>query len=210
MAIRVLICEDHVMVRQGLRSLLEQAGMEVVAEAGDGREAVRQAGNLRPDVAVLDVEVPLLNGIEVARTIQREGWQTRTIVLTMYPERTYLLEALRAGVHGYLLKTKAADNLVHAVREVAQGAIHLGPDFSREVLKEILDSAALPEDPLTAREREVLLLVAEGKTTKEVASILGIGAKTAESHRARIMEKLDIHEAAGLVRYAVRRGLIRA
>jgi DNA-binding NarL/FixJ family response regulator len=209
MRIRVVVAEDHVMVRQGLRALLERASIEVVGEAGDGREAVRLVEKLRPEVAVLDIALPLLNGIDAARAILKSEAGTKVVALTMHSERHYLVEAVRAGVTGYVLKSKAAEDLVQAIQEVARGAIYFGPEFSRDALRDFLARPDQPENPLTAREREVLQLVAEGKTNKEVASQLGISVKTAEAHRAHIMGKLNIHETAGLVRFAIREGIIR-
>jgi len=160
-------------------------------------------------VAVLDLAMPLLNGLDTAREILRISPRTRTILLTMHPEDHYIFEALRAGIEGYVLKTQAAEDLVRAIREVFRGMIYLSPGVSRAVVQAYLAKTDLPPDPLAPRERQVLQLVAEGKTTKEIAVLLGISVKTAESYRSRIMQKLDIHETAGLVRYAIRRGLIQ-
>src|SRR6058998_3296092 len=209
MPLRIILADDHLIVRQGLRSILEREAYTVLGEAGDGREALRLAQELRPDVAVLDLAMPLLNGLDAAREISRVSPQTKTILLTMHTEDPYVMEALRAGVKGYLLKTLAAQDLVQAIREVSRGAMYLSPGISRTLVEAYLAKSELPPDPLTPREREVLQLVAEGKTTKEVAVILGISVKTAESHRTRIMGKLEIHETASLVRYAIRRGLVQ-
>jgi two-component system response regulator NreC len=209
MRIRILLADDHMMVRQGIRALLEKEGFEVVAEAMDGREAVRLAEKLKPDVAVLDIAMPLLNGIDAAREIRRASPRTKTTLLTVHEENQYVVEALRAGVTGYVVKTKAADDLVKAIKEVSLGAVYMSPGVSREAVRAYLDGTEPSTDGLTPREREVLQLVAEGKTTKEVAAVLGISVKTAESHRSRIMEKLDIHETASLVRYAIRLGVIQ-
>lgn len=208
MTIHVLLADDHQIVRQGLKGLLEREGFKVVGEAIDGREAVRLAGKNHPDVAVLDLVMPALNGVDAAREMLRSAPRLKAILLTMHTEDPYVLEALRAGVSGYVLKTQAADDLVQAIREVTRGSIYLSPGISRTVVDAYRSKTDLPPDPLSPREREVLQLVAEGKTTKEVAAILGISVKTAESHRTRIMSKLNIHETAGLVRYAIRRGLI--
>jgi two-component system response regulator NreC len=209
MRIRILLADDHMMVRQGIRALLEKEGFDVVAEAMDGREAVRLAEKLKPDVAVLDIAMPLLNGIDAAREIRRVSPRTKTTLLTVHEENQYVVEALRAGVTGYVVKTKAAEDLVKAIREVSLGAVYMSPGVSREAVRAYLDGTEPSTDGLTPREREVLQLVAEGKTTKEVAAVLGISVKTAESHRSRIMEKLDIHETASLVRYAIRLGVIQ-
>jgi DNA-binding NarL/FixJ family response regulator len=209
MRIRILLADDHMMVRQGIRALLEKEGFDVVAEAMDGRDAVRLAEKLKPDVAVLDIAMPLLNGIDAAREIRRVSPRTKTTLLTVHEENQYVVEALRAGVTGYVVKTKAAEDLVKAIREVSQGAVYMSPGVSREAVRAYLNGSEPSNDGLTPREREVLQLVAEGKTTKEVAAVLGISVKTAESHRSRIMEKLDIHETASLVRYAIRLGVIQ-
>jgi DNA-binding NarL/FixJ family response regulator len=209
MRIRILLADDHMMVRQGIRAVLEREGFDVVAEAMDGREAVKLAEKLKPDVAVLDIAMPLLNGIDAAREIRRVSPRTKTTLLTVHEENQYVIEALRAGVTGYVVKTKAADDLVKAIREVSLGAVYMSPGVSREAVRAYLDGTEPSTDGLTPREREVLQLVAEGKTTKEVAAVLGISVKTAESHRSRIMEKLDIHETASLVRYAIRLGVIQ-
>ena len=209
MAIQVLLADDHQVVRQGLRALLEREGFKVVAEAADGRDAVRLAQSAHPDVVVLDLAMPSLNGVGAAREILRDSSRVKAVILTMHTEDPYVLEALRAGISGYVLKTQAGDDLVQAIREVVRGSIYLSPGVSRVVVDAYRAKTDLPPDPLSPREHEVLQLVAEGKTTKEVASVLGISVKTAESHRTRIMSKLDIHETAGLVRYAIRRGLVQ-
>ena len=209
MPLRILLADDHLIVRQGLKTLLEQEHHTVVAEAADGREAIQLAQKHHPDVAVMDLAMPLLNGLDATREIVKVSPETRTILLTMHTEDQYVVEALRAGVRGYLLKTQAASDLIQAVREVSRGAVYLSPGISGAIVDAYLAKTDFPPDPLTPREREVLQLVAEGKTTKEVAGILGVSVKTAESHRTRLMEKLDIHETAGLVRYAIRRGLVQ-
>jgi len=209
MTIRVLLADDHLIVRQGLRDMLTREGFKVVAEAADGRDAVRLAEETRPDVAVLDLSMPLLNGLDAAREILRKAPRTGPVLLTMHTEEPYVLDALRSGVRGYVLKTQASADLVQAIRDVARGAIYLSPRVSG-VLVQAFNSKTEPgRDPLSRREREVLQLIAEGKTTKEIAGLLGVSVKTAESHRSRIMDKLNIHETAGLVRYAIRRGMIQ-
>ncbi len=209
MPIQVLLADDHQIMRQGLKSLLEREGFRVVAEAADGREALRLAETSHPDVVILDLAMPGLNGVDAAKEIARSSPKTKAILLTMHKEDAYVLQALSAGVSGYVLKTQASADLVQAIREVTRGSIYLSPGVSRAVVDAYRAKTDLPPDPLSPREREVLQLVAEGKTTKEVAAILGVSVKTAESHRTRIMEKLDIHETAGLVRYAIRRGVIQ-
>ena len=205
---RVLLADDHQIVRQGLRSLLEKAGHEVVGEASDGREALKLARTLLPDIAVLDLSMPLLNGLDAAHEIRRIAPEIKTILLTMYTDKGYVLQALRAGARGYVLKTQAAEDLIRAIREISRGEVYLSPGVALSVVDAYLQKTDPTADPLTPRERQTLQLIAEGKSTKEIARVLGISFKTAESHRKRIMKKLDIHEVAGLVRYAIRRGLV--
>lgn len=209
MSVSVLIADDHQIVRQGLRLLLEREGFDVVAEAADGHEATQLAERLRPDVAVLDFMMPLLNGLDASLQIQKQTPHTRTILLTMYTEDQYVLEAFRSGLRGYVIKTQAAGDLVRAIREVMRNAVYVSPGISRTLIDAYLTKVDVPTDPLSLREREVLQLIAEGKSTKEIATVLGLSVKTAETHRARIMRKLEIRETAGLVRYAIRRGLVR-
>jgi DNA-binding NarL/FixJ family response regulator len=209
MPIRVVLADDHVLVRQGLRSLLEREKFQVVAEASDGQELVRLAETNHPDIAVLDISMPTLNGIEAARELGRCCPQTKAILLTQHEEEQYIHEALEVGVKGYVLKNQVASDLVHAMQQVSRGGIYLSPGVSRAVMDAYRSKSERPSDPLSGRERQVLQLIAEGKSTKDVASLLGISVKTAESHRSRLMQKLDIHETASLVRYAVRRGLVQ-
>jgi two-component system response regulator NreC len=209
MPISVLLADDHLIICQSLKATLEREGFQVVGEAADGREAVRLARALHPDAAVLDVSMPLLNGLDAAREIQETCPRTRTILLTVHAEEPYVLQALQVGVRGYVLKSQAVTDLVRALQEVCRGAIYLSPGVSAALVDAYRTKKDV-RDPLTSREREVLQLVAEGKTTKEIASLLGVSVKTAESHRSHVMQKLDIHETASLVRYAIRRGLIDA
>jgi len=208
MSTRILLAEDHQIVRQGLRALLERAGYEVVGEAADGHEAVKLALKLKPEVAVLDLVMPNLNGLDAGRQILQREPGIRIVLLTMQTEEHQVATALRSGIKAYLLKTQAAEDLAHAIEEVRRGNVFLSSAVSRVVVDGYLSGAQAPVDPLAPREREVLQLVAEGKTSKEIAALLNVSVKTAESYRASIMEKLDIHETAGLVRYAIRRGLI--
>jgi DNA-binding NarL/FixJ family response regulator len=205
---RILLADDHEIVRQGLKALLERAGFSVVAEAADGQEAVRVSRAQCPDVAVLDFGMPLLNGLGAARQILRACPRAKAVLLTVHTEDHYVLEALQAGVKGYVVKTQAGVDLVRAIYEVRRGMIYLSPSISEAVVEAFLAKSA-PPDPLTAREQEVLQLVAEGKSTKEIAKLLRIGYKTADSHRARIMKKIKVHDTPSLVRYALRRGLIQ-
>lgn len=209
MNINVLVADDHQLVRQGLKALLEREGFKVVGEASNGQEALKLAETLHPEVAVLDLAMPILNGIDTAREIQRVSNKTKTIVLSMHTESRYILESLRAGAKGFVMKTHAADDLVRAIREAARGGTYLSPEVSEAVVQAYQNNTEVPPDPLSPRERQVLQLIAEGKTTKEVATALDISVKTAETYRTRIMEKLNIHETASLVRYAVRRGVVQ-
>jgi two-component system response regulator NreC len=208
MAIHVLLADDHRMVRQALKALLEREGFETSGEADDGEQAIRLAKERRPDVAVLDVAMPVLNGLDAAQEIKKVSPRTKTILLTMHAERQYILRALRAGAKGFVLKTHAAEDLVHALREVSRGGTYLSPEVSRTLMQAYQEKAELRPDPLSPRERRVVQLIAEGQSTKQVAALLNISVKTAETHRARVMTKLNIHQTAGLVRYAIRRGLI--
>jgi two-component system response regulator NreC len=205
----VLLADDHVLVRQGLRSLLDREKIQVIAEASDGQEVIRLAEAHHPDVAVMDISMPTLNGIDAARELARSCPKTRVILLTQHEEEQYLHEALESGVRGYVLKSQVVNDLVHAIRQVSRGGFYLSPGVSQAVVEAYRSRSERPSDPLSIRERQVLQLIAEGKSTKDVASLLGISVKTAESHRSRLMKKLDIHETASLVRYAVRRGLIQ-
>jgi DNA-binding NarL/FixJ family response regulator len=209
MPIRVVLADDHVLVRQGLKSLLEREKFQVVAEASDGQEVIRLAETFHPDIAVMDISMPTLNGIDAARELARSSPKTKTILLTQHEEEQYIHEALQAGVRGYVLKSQVASDLVHAIQQVSRGGFYLSPGVSQAVVEAYRSRSERPSDPLSGRERQVLQLIAEGKSTKDVASLLGISVKTAESHRSRLMQKLDIHETASLVRYAVRRGLVQ-
>jgi two-component system response regulator NreC len=208
--VRILLADYHAIVRDGLRSLLSSDGLQVVAQATDGREAVRLAREHQPDLAILDVSMPMLNGIDAAREIGSASPKTQAILLTVHSEDQYVMEAVRAGIRGYVLKTQVTEELMRAIREVAGGALYLSPSVSETVLRALRAKSHASADPLTPREREVLRLIADGKTTKQVAQLLGVSAKTADAHRTRLMAKLDIHETATLVRYAIRRGLIEA
>jgi two-component system, NarL family, response regulator NreC len=209
MAPRVLLADDHRVVRDALKGLLLRAGFEIDAEASNGREAVEIARKHQPDVALIDVAMPLLNGIDAAREIRNACPRTKTILLTMHKETNYILEALRAGVKGYVLKTQAATELIHAIRTALGGEVYLSPGISEQVVQAALNKDSLELNPLTQREREVLQLIAEGKTNKEISLELGMSVKTVDSHRQNLMTKLDIHETAGLVRYAIKIGLIQ-
>jgi DNA-binding NarL/FixJ family response regulator len=208
MPIRVILADDHLIVRQGLRLVLEKEHIEVLGEASDGPEAVRLIQELLPEVAVLDLDMPGLDGLAVLRETARLSPQTRTIILTRHMEEPYAVEALRIGARGYVLKTQAGTDLAAAIRHVHRGEVYLSPKISKSVVDAYLSSSDGPNGKLSVRERQVLQLVGEGHPTKKIASLLGISVKTADSHRTKIMDKLNIHQTAGLVRYAIRNGLV--
>jgi two-component system, NarL family, response regulator NreC len=211
MALRVLLADDHDVVRQAFRTLLEHEGFQIAAEAADGRAAVQLAALHQPDLALLDLSMPVLNGIEAGHQIvQLPGTRTKVVLLTMHTDEHQIVAALRAGIRGYVVKTQGTKDLIQALRHVASGGVYLSPSACGGVVDHYLNGIETPPEPLSSREREVLQLVAEGQTTKQIASTLTVSVKTAESHRGRIMNKLDIHDTAGLVRYAIRRGLIEA
>jgi DNA-binding NarL/FixJ family response regulator len=208
MSITVVLGDDHPLMRQGVRRMLEGHEFEIVGEGSDGLEVIELAQRFHPDVILLDLSMPTLNGIGAVRELTRVSPQTKVIILTMHTEEHYILEALRAGVKGCVSKTQAPEHLLQAIREVCRGGVYLSPSVSGVVVQGYLSKTETPYDPLTDRERQVMQLIAEGKTTKEVAVILGVSVKTAESHRSSLMGKLDIHSTAGVVRYAIRRGLV--
>jgi two-component system response regulator NreC len=209
MPIRIVLADDHVLVRQGFKSLLEREGYQVVGEASDGQEVLRQVKSLQPDIAVMDISMPILNGLNAARELTQSFPKIKTILLTQHDEDQYVSEALEAGVKGYVLKSQVASDLLQAIQQVSRGKVYLSPGVSGAVMEAYRSRSEKPGDRLTLRERQVLQLIAEGKSTKDVASLLGISVKTAESHRTRLMQKLDIHETASLVRYAVRHGIVQ-
>jgi len=207
--IRVLLADDHEVVRQGFAMLLgSQPDMEVVGQAADGREALELARELRPNIVVMDVTMPNLGGVEATRRIHEELNGVRVVALSMHSDSVYVREILRAGADGYLLKASSGADLIQAVRAVSNGEGFLSPAVSHTVLDDYRKQAKAPIDLLTAREREVLQLVAEGATNKDVARKLGISVYTAEGYRSRIMEKLNLHSAGEIVRFAMRSGLI--
>jgi DNA-binding NarL/FixJ family response regulator len=220
--IRVMLADDHALVRAGIRALLASLeGVEVVAEAGDGRHALQLVEAIRPDLVLMDISMPELNGLDAVEKIRRDFPQVRVIILSMHANEEYVLHALRAGAAGYLLKDAGIAELELAVRSVGRGETYLSPPISRSVIDDYLrrlggpvEPGVLPPNPhgpggkLTSRQREVLQLIAEGHTTQEIAERLQLGVKTVETHRAQLMERLDIHDVAGLVRYAIRIGLV--
>jgi two-component system response regulator NreC len=212
---RVLLADDHAIVRRGLRSLLEtEPNMSVVAEAGDGHEAIRLAEAHRPDVAILDIGMPLMNGIEVAARLRAMDQPPRVVILSMHTDESYILRALAAGAQAYLLKDSTDEELLPALRAVASGKPFVSAAVSAVLVEDYvrhLQSRGLTDTfhLLTAREREVLQLLAEGRSNKEVAALLEVGLSTVETHRANLMQKLNLHNTAEIVLYAVRKGIIR-
>ena len=212
--IRILVADDHTVIRRGIVGLLNaQPDMEVIGEAGTGREAVATAAAATPDVVLLDVAMPDLNGLGATRAIKAKLPAVQVLILTMHDREDYLFEALRAGASGYVLKGADTDDLLTAVRAVARGGVYLFPQVARELLGDYLRRAQSGEaaggrDRLTDREREIVQLIAEGKTAAQIAEDLHISAHTVRSHRDSIMTKLDLHDRAALIRYAVRRGLV--
>lgn len=207
--ISILLADDHSVVRQGFRRILEsQADMEIVGEAANGREAIERATKLLPDVVVMDVAMPELNGIEATRRLMEASPRTRVLALSMHKDAVYVREILRAGARGYLLKDAIDADLLAAVRAVARGEGYLSPAIADAVLTDYRQHVTDPIDLLTSREREVLQLIAEGKTNKEIATDLKLSVYTVDAHRGRIMEKLNLHSTGELVRFAVRKGLI--
>ncbi len=212
--IRILVADDHTVIRRGIVGLLNaQQDMEVVCEAGTGREAIAQARATSPDVALLDVAMPDLSGLRATTAIKADKPSVQVLILTMHDREDYLFEALRAGASGYVLKGADIDDLLSAVRSVARGGVYLFPPVAKELLSDYLRRVESGEDVvghqvLTAREREILQLVAEGRTTAQIAEQLHISPHTVGSHRESIMTKLDLHDRASLIRYAIRKGLV--
>jgi DNA-binding NarL/FixJ family response regulator len=212
--IRVIVADDHHLVREGIRALLERADdIEVVGEAADGREAVELVQRLTPDVLVMDIAMPRLDGAQATERVCALGVATQVVILSMHSDETLVRQTLRSGARGYLLKRSVTEELLLAVRAAARGEIYLSPAISVSLLEEFLavqaDSEGLrPFDRLTSREREVLQLVAEGHTNTAIAQILKVSAKTVEKHRASLMSKLRVHDMAGLIRIAIKHGLV--
>ncbi|HZT37175.1 MAG TPA: response regulator transcription factor [Bryobacteraceae bacterium] len=214
MSIRVLVADDHTMIRSGLRMLLErEPGFEVVAEASDGRQAIELAESLKPDVAVLDIGMPNLNGIEATRHIVQKLPRTRVVVLSMHADESYVLRALKSGARGYLLKDSAESDILNSIRAVNEGKAYFSPEISKMLAEDYMrqmqqrgveDSYEL----LTAREREILQMLAEGRSNKEISSALNLSLYTVETHRSNILQKLNLHSLPELILYAVRKGII--
>ena len=217
--IRVLLAEDHTLVRAGIRSLLASfPDIQVVAEAGNGRDALRLIDERRPDVVLIDISMPEMNGLEIVARAVKQFDTMRFIILSVHANEEYVLRALQAGARGYVLKDATVSELELAIRAVARGGVYLSPEISRQVIPNFVQwvgsekPRAKPKwtglDRLTPRQREILQLIAEGYTTHQIANKLGISAKTVETHRAQLMERLGIHDVPGLVRYAIRHGLV--
>jgi two-component system, NarL family, response regulator NreC len=211
--LRIVLADDHTIMRNGLRLVLERQNFSVVGEASNGREAIEVVDRLKPDMVILDIAMPLLNGIEAAKRITSDHSRTAVLVLSMHSDEAYILKALKAGARGYLLKDSAEADLIQAVRAVSSGKAFFSPavskvladDYVRQVQRR---GAEDPYDLLTARERELLQLVAELKSTKEIATLLGVSPHTIDTHRGNIMQKLNVHSIPELILYAVRKGII--
>jgi DNA-binding NarL/FixJ family response regulator len=211
--IRILIADDHTLLRNGICALLEdELDLAIVGEASDGREAVRLAHQLKPNVVLMDIAMPLLNGLEATRQIKHEHPEINVLVLTMYDNEEYFREMLEVGASGYIIKRAAATELVSAIRAVYHGEAVLSPAITRLLLEDYLnhDTRRDRDDPnaLSAREREVLQLIAEGKTSREIAEILSLAVKTVQSHRTNLMQKLDLHDRGELIKYAIQKKII--
>ncbi len=212
--IRTILLEDHKMVRQGLVALLQDApDIEIVAEAGDGNAAIDLARTHLPDVALLDISMPGMNGLEAAQKIREVSPDTKLLFLTMYADDEYIIQALRFGGTGYVLKDADAGTLIEAVRRVYRGESYLSPEVSQTIIRRVINDEAEPHgethENLTSRERQILQLIAESRTNREIGERLRISIKTVQTHRANLMNKLDIHDQTSLVKYAIRHGLVK-
>lgn len=209
MTARVLLADDHGLVRDGLRTVLEGGGLTVVGEAADGLSAVQLAAQLHPDVVVMDVAMPRLNGLDAAREILAADPHARVVLLTVHVDEPYVVMALRAGVRGYVVKTQTSNELLSAIAEVIGGGTFLSPRVAGTLVRAYLGGQRQNDDPLTLREREVLQLVAEGHTSKDIAAALRLTVKAAEYYRSRVMRKLSVHSTAELVKHAIRIGVVQ-
>ncbi|HET7175654.1 MAG TPA: response regulator transcription factor [Gammaproteobacteria bacterium] len=208
---KILVADDHNLVRAGLTALIARLpDMEIVGEAPDGRQALRMVRDLAPDLVLMDIAMPGLNGLEAAERIHGIHPQTKIIILSMHANEEYVAQALKAGASGYLLKDAATTELEMALKSVSMGQFYLSPAISRQVVDNFLRGGPTGIDVLTPRQREILQLIAEGKSTRDIADTLHLSVKTVETHRAQLMERLDIHDVAGLIRYALKKGLITA
>jgi len=212
--LKILLVDDHTIVRQGLKALLEaHSGFVIVGEAENGREAVKKAQELSPDIVIMDIAMPVLNGLEATRQIKRALPDTKVLALTMYNDEEYVFQILKSGASGYLIKETAANELITGILSIKSGNPFFSPSISRKIMESYLnedeDKKGKGEsDKLTNREKEVLQLIAEGYTNNEIANLMNISVKTVETHRAHVMSKLDIHDVAGLIKYAIKKGLV--
>ncbi len=212
--VKILIVDDHAIVRQGIRALLDaQDGLEVIGEAENGRDAVKKTHDLAPDVVIMDIAMPILNGLEATRQIKRLRPGVKVLALTMYNEENYIFQILKSGASGYLTKECSAGELIAAIRSVNVGSPYFSPAISRKIMDSYLrddgeKNAGREPDKLTNREKEALQLIAEGYTNSEIGGFMKISVKTVETHRAHIMNKLDLHDVAGLIKYAIRKGIV--
>ena len=207
--LRIVVADDHTLVRAGLVTLMARmTDVEVAGEAADGRAALKLVKELQPDIAILDISMPQLNGLDAAEKIREGSPKTKVIILSMHANEEYVAHALKAGAAGYLLKDAATTELDMAIKVVAQGQFYLSPSISRQVVDNLLHGGPVGLDLLSPRQREILQLIAEGKSTRDIAETLHLSVKTIETHRAQLMERLDIHDVAGLIKYALRKGLI--
>jgi two-component system nitrate/nitrite response regulator NarL len=210
--IRLLIVDDHPVVRRGIRmSLAQSATIQIVGEASDGREALSLARELKPDVVLMDIDMPQMNGLAVTDLLRREMPEVKVLILSTYSNSDYVMRIIQCGARGFVLKEAAAEEVVHAIEAVQSGATHFSPDVARIALNQVVrggNDSSNPLGKLTNREREVLLYIAEGFSNKEIACQLNIGVRTVETHRERIMRKLDIHSVAGLTRFAIAQGMV--
>jgi DNA-binding NarL/FixJ family response regulator len=207
MSLRILLADDHLMVRQAIKWALTRSGLQLVGEASNGQEAIRQCRDLRPDVAVLDLSMPLLNGLDAAREILKLCPDTKIVILTMHTQDRYLQESLRFGIRGYVLKANTADELIKAIYAVSRGETYISR-FLSTASPGAIKTGTSPAGQLGVREHQVLRLIAEGKTAKEIADVLNVSEKTVRAHRANIMKKLEIRDTATLVRYSIGHGLL--
>jgi two-component system, NarL family, response regulator NreC len=211
---KVLLVDDHTLFREGIRSLLStESGMEVVGEASDGREAIELAGKLSPDVIVMDLVMPGMNGMQAAQLLHDQHPDIKILILSMYDDDEYVCQIMKAGASGYVLKRAASDDLLRAIREVDNGGSALHPTVAAKLIKDYVRKSRSSDQRdsgsgLTPRESEVLKLIAEGNTNKQIADLLGLGRKTVDAHRTNIMRKLDLHDVTALVKYALKRGII--
>ena len=207
--LRIVVADDHTLVRAGLVTLMSRMpDVEIAGEVADGRAALKMVKELQPDIAILDISMPELNGLDAAEKLRHDSPKTKVIILSMHANEEYVAQALKAGAAGYLLKDAATTELDMAIRVVAQGQFYLSPSISRQVVDTYLHGGPTGLDLLSPRQREILQLIAEGKSTREIAETLHLSVKTIETHRAQLMERLDIHDVAGLIKYALRKGLI--